>query len=380
MRRSRPPAPRRPRPRGIALLMSLAVVMLLTFFMSEYFFATGLDLRGMTTFKDSQQARMLSRSVFRAVQIGLLQDEVDFFKGYDQASKLLSVASIPWNNGLLVELQVTPQDNLFNLNQNYRARPDEPQDRARRQVFMAIMGKVQVPSEAPGAPAEPLSLQTIQALYAAINDWIDGDDEEYLGFPSVRGAEADAYIATDVPYEIKNGMLDRLEELRLVRGVPESRIPWGVWQSTFTALPYQSEPFYFTERINVNIASRDAIANFVAAREVDPNLVGANQELHKGINNYAERADELADFFAPADAPRTIYSKDTLQAALRSLGFTDNYGANYLFSTVDEYYRIHVVTEVNGVQARLEAMLQVPRDPNTRLARGVPKLLWETVN
>ncbi|HEX9841321.1 MAG TPA: hypothetical protein VGC20_01175, partial [bacterium] len=84
--------------------MSLVVVMLLTFFMSEYFFATGLELRGMTTFKDAQQARMLSRSVFKAVQLALLQDEVTFFEGYREVAALLEFSAVPWNNGLLLAL------------------------------------------------------------------------------------------------------------------------------------------------------------------------------------------------------------------------------------------------------------------------------------
>ncbi len=48
----------------------------------------------------------------------------------------------------------------------------------------------------------------------AILDWMDGDDE-----PREFGCEAEYYLSLDPPYEPKNGPLDTIEELLLVRGV-----------------------------------------------------------------------------------------------------------------------------------------------------------------
>lgn len=48
----------------------------------------------------------------------------------------------------------------------------------------------------------------------AILDWIDSDDE-----PREFGCEAEYYLTLDPPYEPKNGPLDTIEELLLVRGV-----------------------------------------------------------------------------------------------------------------------------------------------------------------
>ena len=48
----------------------------------------------------------------------------------------------------------------------------------------------------------------------AIIDWIDGDDD-----PRPSGAESDYYSALTPPYRCKNGPLDTLEELLMVRGV-----------------------------------------------------------------------------------------------------------------------------------------------------------------
>ncbi len=48
----------------------------------------------------------------------------------------------------------------------------------------------------------------------AILDWLDPDDT-----PRENGAEVDYYAAQNPPYAPKNGPLDTIEELLLVRGV-----------------------------------------------------------------------------------------------------------------------------------------------------------------
>ncbi len=369
------------RPRGIALLMALAVVMLLTVFMSEYFFATGLELRAMTTYREAQQARSLAKSVFKVVQIGMFQDEVDFFKGYRQVAELLQFAAVPWADGLLISLEIAPQDHLYNVNQLSNLQPDDPSDRGRRILFSNTIAELEIPGELPETEPQPLSDATIAELYAALMDWIDSEDDTYIAILGVQGAEADAYFLSKPEYTIKNRMIDRLTEIRLVRGVRESRIPWREWETRFTALPRAnpSAGHYLTEKINVNVASEQEITQFLEHRDADLNQIGGFQTAQKGINRYAERAEEIAAFFAPEEGDREVFDKTTLQRALEEIGFEDEYGVKHLFSTVNRYYRIAVVTEVGDVQARLEAMLHVPRNEDTRTSISV-NVLWATLN
>ncbi|MCS7045930.1 MAG: type II secretion system protein GspK, partial [Gemmataceae bacterium] len=51
-------------------------------------------------------------------------------------------------------------------------------------------------------------------LAACITDWVDADDQ-----PREGGAEIDVYSSENPPYRTKNGPLDSLEELLLVRGM-----------------------------------------------------------------------------------------------------------------------------------------------------------------
>jgi general secretion pathway protein K len=49
----------------------------------------------------------------------------------------------------------------------------------------------------------------------SIQDWIDRDDQ-----PRTSGAESDYYLSLTPPYQAKNGPLDDLTELMLIRGIP----------------------------------------------------------------------------------------------------------------------------------------------------------------
>ena len=81
---------KRRRPAGIALILALVTVMLLTAYLSEFFFSTGLELRSMRTFKDAARARGMARLAFKAMQAGLMMDEVDFFSNLRDMEKLLA--------------------------------------------------------------------------------------------------------------------------------------------------------------------------------------------------------------------------------------------------------------------------------------------------
>lgn len=405
---ARPPAdgqpprgrPAAPRPRGIALVMALVVVLLLTTYMSEVFFSSGLEMRAMSNFRDAQVARGYARSAFTALRTGLLQDEAAFFQGYRQLEALLNVTPVPFEDGMLLRLRVQPLDHLYNINQigrNIRQNTDE--DRVRWEFFFNSLQDLNVPPEPPLEEAVPLPAETIQQLYAAVWDWNDRDQEPYTGFPGLNGAEAGAYFDAEPAYTPKNAALDRLSELRLVRGVAESRVPWPEWEARFAALPReQPVQYYITEQVNVNVASRQEIVSFLERVRVTSPLESANNDqVRQGINAYAERAEEIADALVggPGDAgeaqqpqqtpfdaqfgrQRPVYDQAELTTALRDLGFDDQYGTNELFSVVNEYYRVTVTTRAGDVRATLRAVLHVPRNEADRTGERT-EVLWATL-
>ncbi len=87
------------------------------------------------------------------------------------------------------------QDESTRLNLNALLLADDQQEDGGRELLMGLPGMT-------------------EEIADAILDWIDEDDD-----PREYGAEVDYYTSLDPPYAPKNGPLDTVEELLLVRGV-----------------------------------------------------------------------------------------------------------------------------------------------------------------
>ncbi|HUJ77312.1 MAG TPA: hypothetical protein VL359_20775, partial [bacterium] len=260
---------------GIALLVTLALVLVLTFFMSEFFFSTGLEVQALQTYRDVSQARRLARSVFKAVQVALLQDEAVFVEGYGQIQDLVRIAGLPLAGGVVEQLQVVSLDGLYNVNELSNMRTG-PLESMRWDLFNNILARISVPPQSQGQVAAPLAPQQIADLFAALTDWVDSDDTTYTTPTGSRGAEAAAYTHTQPLYAIKNGMLERLEEMRLVLGYDTYHLPWRDMEASLAALPKSSGAELYPEKLDVNIASRDEIVRYLTDRNIDDPAVLAD--------------------------------------------------------------------------------------------------------
>ncbi|MBI3994082.1 MAG: general secretion pathway protein GspK [Candidatus Lambdaproteobacteria bacterium] len=361
-----PRAPARHRRRGIALVMTLTIVLLISMFLAEFIFSTGLDLRGTANVRDGMQARNLAKSAFRAVQAGLMEDELVFMQGMAQLGGLLQLGGVPFEEGVLSELTVRPLDALFNINEMRNLQVDKDNDRARRILFVNTVSAMRI-AATEFQEERGLSEEAILSLYAALFDWVDSDDLSYSGLPGYSGAESDAYFSATPAHAVKNDALDRLEELRLVRGVVESELPWSAWAGHFTAVPKSTRNtnYPLTERINVNLASREELVAFLQRREMDGELLFAQQTLRdvqKDINAYAARAEDIAELLAPADAPREVYTDASLASALERIDGINPKIADRVFSTYNEYYHVRLAVLINEISARVEGVVHVTRN------------------
>ena len=76
----------------------------------------------------------------------------------------------------------------------------------------------------------------IPIIIASIQDWIDRDDETH-----VNGAESEYYQALNPPYVAKNGPIDDLSELLLVKGITPD-IYWGPNSTNHPPSMFQARP------------------------------------------------------------------------------------------------------------------------------------------
>src|SRR6266481_420207 len=111
-------------------------------------------------------------------------------------------------------------------------------------------------------------------LVGAILDWIDPDDHEHI-----EGAENDYYHGLNPPYDCKNGPIDDISELLMIRGITQEMY-WGpnatnhpasAWQQKLNRYgPSAAPPSYNaglvdifapfgTGKLNINTASAAAL-------------------------------------------------------------------------------------------------------------------------
>jgi general secretion pathway protein K len=220
--------------KGMALLMVLAIVALLSGLLIEFSFTTLVDLRAVETFRDRSKAYYLARGGVEAARIILQLDD----NPYDHPEEVWGqpMAGIPAGDGD-VSLRIEDLSGRMNINfvGDERGNPLPGYHR-----FVALCEEVLQVEEAEA-----------QALADSLVNWYNSD----LAVVTTD----DAYYAQQTPpYRRRGAKLMVLDELLLIRGFDE--------QILEALRPYVR--VVGTEQINVNTASAEVLYawQYAAAR------------------------------------------------------------------------------------------------------------------
>ncbi|MBL7645338.1 MAG: general secretion pathway protein GspK [Candidatus Hydrogenedentes bacterium] len=214
----------------MALILTLLFVVLLTVLVVEFAYEAQVEASYSMNSGNDYQARLAARS---AVYKGISILEMDRLQAQ------LSTTMTPTNNnnnnnmntanqgsGITVDsrwsswaqpggfeplndavMRTTITDEYGKLNLN--ALVDNQNGKVvREHLRYALQEFFRIRGEAASAEVDP------ESLVEAIIDWIDDDDEQEEG-----GAESDFYLASENPYNAKNGPMDSLDELLLIKGM-----------------------------------------------------------------------------------------------------------------------------------------------------------------
>ncbi len=384
---------------GIALVMTMTVLLLVSIFLTEFFFETTLEIRAIENFKSSFVAQSVVKSMFKAMLVALSNNETifflqlrEFYQFNEDPAELsildppdgliqLPVGAIPDFEGVTFYTPyVRPIDHLFNLNRiqgpkGTRA-PDTPNDRITFNQFVNLIAEIpiEIPQEADSQePVEYryLKLENTAPLYAAIFDWMDAKDEGalYSNEAGVEGAEDAAYenfeAAPDL--KVKNHRLDRLTEIRLIDGIVESGLTYDDWKKNFTVYDVGIAQGLdgFKARLNINLATRDEIVIFLRRFEYNSEYYSDLGGLPDNIELYqkfVDAAENFADLVIQYDEQgnRVVHDSKTLKDVMTELEL--GFQFNHLFILYSHWYEIRLVAESVGVQAEIQAIVYVPRD------------------
>lgn len=200
--------------RGVALVITVIIVTILVTLVVELTYSTQTNVRIAATYRDDLKAHYVARS---GVELAMAVLRMDFeedqekIEGDERAARQDSLdelwANLPetvasaqllnpdlFGGGQLV-VQITDEDRRINTNL------------ANQDPTASIVSRLFLDGE------------ISEDFRSAMADWIDEDDEE----TDPGGAETRYYESLDIPYPCKDGPMDTISELRMVKGSEEAR-------------------------------------------------------------------------------------------------------------------------------------------------------------
>lgn len=386
------------------MLITLVILTLISIYLTEFLFETNLETQAIHNFQASFKARTAAKSLFKAMLIALTHDEDQIFLGMDQifalagikASKLNPPKPVPLPAGTFPDMPdvvvftpyLRPVDHLYNLNRVMSKRgttePASVNDRKNFNQFINILKQIPLPNEEPQSELEALYTQEvteylteeqIYPLYGAIFDWMDTKEKSSIIYEDPNlgqiGFEESIYPDDVLEVGIKNRRMDKLTELRLIPGIMDAGIAYEDWKRHFTIFDVgvKSETGTVDPRINVNLAEQEDIVFFL--RQFDQNTYyNANytQEIDQSVQFYVDNATEIAELLTAVneDGQRMHDFKDSqgIHNVIDSAQSFDKppFKAQDFFITHSQWYEVILIAEVQNIQARVEAIVYVPRD------------------
>jgi len=186
---------------GVALLMALLVLALLTALILEFDAEARREYREAAAFRDNYKAGMLTRAAVQAARAVLQQDFLRDKQTGDKYDGPMDLWAIPIKNyalgdGLL-NAQIQDERGKLNLNDLASTEGDKIQQKARTDRVRRLFELLHINPD----------------LVDTLIDWIDQDED-----PQPAGAESLYYQSQKPAYRAANAPLQSLGDLKLIKG------------------------------------------------------------------------------------------------------------------------------------------------------------------
>ncbi len=294
--------------RGMALVLTLLVLVLLVTAVLEFDRSTRTMVKAAGNFRDGMKAFHLATSGIAAAQAVLKDDWVNH-RGRDDLTELWATPLPPYPLGDgTVAVAIQDEGGKINVNALVKGTAKQSARITQLRELFRIKGLDPAPVD-------------------AIVDWLDQDDIE-----EPAGAESAYYERLDRPYRCRNGRMDTLAELHLVKGITDE--VYRVISPYLTVYPRDTD----APRINLNTA--------------DPVVIQASLASEKGVPpDAAAQVDRIiaARPFSKLIDMDTVSGLDALvKAALKS--------PQYYVLTSD-VFSVYAEGEANGVKKGVLAIV-----------------------
>ncbi len=268
------------RQRGMAVVMAVAVVLLITTVALELHVNERANLLNAAGMRDRITLDQMAESGINLAMAILVKDRMD-----SESDSLQEDWADPETMATLVDelqfekgkLEVKIYDELSRIQIN--ALVDFPGATAfnekQHQIWERFSGNLlslyELLGDELGKMGEMEDTDTT-TIINSVKDWLDKDDD----ITSINSAESDYYEELDPPYECKNGPFDHISEVRLVKGItPEifSGIAGTMGLSNYItiygAVKVEDDKFSFPGKININTADLTVLKVLLPAESED---------------------------------------------------------------------------------------------------------------
>ncbi len=304
------------RPRGVALLMVIWVLMLLSVIVTEFCYTMRTRVNITRNLKDSTRAYYVAVAGVNEAIAAVIKEQMGpgRNRGADAAADEESVAwrmnrempPVPFGGGSY-KVSIRNESGRIDIN------------RAGSELWKAIL------------KGFGLDAQERNVIVDSIMDWRDAND---LHRPN--GAEDDYYQSLDPPYNCKDGDFDTVDELLLVRGVTPELFHNGLAQLA-TVLPDAKTEDHDFDRININAAPEAMLKR----------LPGMSPELVEAVQEFRREADFRSRAQLVNVLGSSVYGKI----------------ARYITEDSLAYYTISAVGRVEGSKSRQGVEVLIAIDP-----------------
>ncbi len=271
--------------RGVALLLTLVVLVLLVALIVEFDYGTKVHLITAGNFRDETKAAYLAKSGITAAR-AVLKDDAINSKGYDAPSEFWAqpLPSYPVGDGF-VSIEITDEAGKIDLN-----RLADPLNAVRDDTRMMLQRLFVI-------------LDLDPNLVEAIKDWVDLDDDSEF-----NGAEDNYYAGLTPPYTTPHGPMNTISELLLIRGVtPQIYTKIRPYVTTVSVKTPQGNGM-----ININTADLPVLQ--ALDEDISPDFA---RRIRDG-GPY----EKLADFFSVTDTVRVC---NIASVCRRQIGVASSY-------------------------------------------------------
>ncbi len=288
--------------RGIALILVLGALTLLTVMLTEFQDATSAELGNALSERDGLKAEYAAKSAINLsrlliaaeptirkpllIILGPLLGGAPQLPVWDYADRVLgafndkqgnkafqSLAGVDLSEGENLgldgagfQVQIVDEDSKIDL--NTAAHNDAFSEQREATELMGLMAGPQYNPMFENRDADG-AYSDRQTICSALIDWVDGDQDAYncdpnSGTAQSAGAEDSFYQMLKKPYRRKNAAFDSLEELHMVRGIDDEF--WNTFIDPDPSDPSKRTVTIWSQgKVNVNTANAQTLLAVICA-------------------------------------------------------------------------------------------------------------------